>query len=122
VYPELKERTIKECDIFSVVCGEKEPKGYICVMGLGPTPQDVGTPGLKCYAPTRLQMEIFARMKAESDKAALEQRVLELQAQMEQKTQGRPSEEPMSQHDSTCRQPLVQYSSIFIHKATFIHS
>jgi hypothetical protein len=47
-------------------------------MGLGPTPQDVGTPGLKCYAPTRLQMEIFARMKAESDKAALEQQVLEL--------------------------------------------
>jgi hypothetical protein len=122
VYPELKERTIKEGDIFSVVCGEKEPKGYIRVMGLGPTPQDVGTPGLKCYAPTRLQMQIFARMKAESDKAALEQRVLELQFQMDQKTQGRPSEEPMSQHDSTCCQPLVQNSSIFIHKATFIHS
>jgi hypothetical protein len=105
VYPELKERTIKEGDIFSVVCGEKEPKGYIRVMGLGPTPQDVGTPGLKCYAPTRLQMEIFARMKAESDKAALEQQVLELHAQMEQKTQGGPSEEPMSQHGSTCHQP-----------------
>jgi hypothetical protein len=41
-------------------------------MGLGPTPQEVGTPGLKCYVPTRLQMEIFARMKAESDKVALE--------------------------------------------------
>jgi hypothetical protein len=91
-------------------------------MGLGPTPQDVGTAGLKCYAPTRLQMEIFAHMKAESDKAALEQWVLELQAQMEQKTQGRPSEEPTSQHDSTCRQPLVQYSSIFIRKVAFIHS
>jgi hypothetical protein len=72
VYPELKERTIKEGDIFAVVCGEKELKGYILVMGLGPTPQEVGTLGLKCCAPTRLQMEIFARMKAESDKAALE--------------------------------------------------
>jgi hypothetical protein len=122
VDPELKEQTFKEGDAFVVICGEKEPKGYIRVMGLGPTPQDVGTLGLKCYAPTRLQMEIFAGMKAESDKAALEQRVLELQAQMEQKTQGRPSEEPISQHDSTCRQPLIQYSSIFIHKPTFIHS
>jgi hypothetical protein len=38
VYPEFKERTFKEGDIFAIVCGEKEPKGYICVMGLGPTP------------------------------------------------------------------------------------
>jgi hypothetical protein len=86
-------------------------------------PQDVGTPRLKCYSPTRLQMEIFPRMKAQSDKAALEQRVLEMQAQMEQKAQqGRGSEEPMSQHDSTSWEPLVQHSSIFIHKGTFIHT
>jgi hypothetical protein len=99
VYPELKERTIKEGDIFVVVCVEKEPKGYICVMGLGPTPQEVGTPGLKCYAPTRLQMEIFARKKAESDKAILEQQLLEMQAQMDQKAQqGIPSEEPRILH------------------------
>jgi hypothetical protein len=39
VYPELNERTIKEGDIFAVVCGEKEPKRYIRVMELGPTPQ-----------------------------------------------------------------------------------
>jgi hypothetical protein len=39
VYPELKERIIKEGDIFTVVCEEKELKGYIRVMGLGPTPQ-----------------------------------------------------------------------------------
>jgi hypothetical protein len=114
VYPELKERTIKEGDIFAIVCGEKEPKGYIHVMGLGSTSQEVGTPGLKCYSPTRLQLEIFARMKAESDKAALEQWLLELQTQMNQKAQqGISSEEPMSQHDSTLHQPLVQYSFIF---------
>jgi hypothetical protein len=42
---------------------------------------------------------------------------------MEQKAQqGRTSEELISQHDFTSHQPLVQYSSIFIHKATFIHS
>jgi hypothetical protein len=61
------------------------------------TPQEVGTLGLKCYAPTRLQMEIFAHMKSESDKAALEQWLLELQSQMNQKAQqGIPSKEPMS--------------------------
>jgi hypothetical protein len=45
-------------------------------MGLGPTPQDVGTPGLKCYKPTRLQMEIIARTEVESEKDALEEHVL----------------------------------------------
>jgi hypothetical protein len=45
-------------------------------MGLGPTPQDVGTLGLKCYKPTRLQIEIIARTKVQSEKATLEERVL----------------------------------------------
>jgi hypothetical protein len=86
----------------------KEPKGYVRGLGLGPTPQDVGTPGLKCYAPTRLQMEIFARERAESEKAALEQRVRELQDQLEQRAvQDRASEEPRSQHVSNMRQNLV---------------
>jgi hypothetical protein len=75
----------KHGDAFVVVCGEKEPKGYVHVIGLGPTLQDVGTQGLKCYKPTRLQMEIIAHMKVESEKAALEQHVLQLQAQIEQR-------------------------------------
>lgn len=104
----MKERTIQEGDAFAAVCGEKEPRGYVRAMGLGPTPQDVRTPGLKCYAPTRLQVEIYARMKAESDKAALEEHVRELQAQVEQRgQQDRASTEPMSQHDSCSRQHLV---------------
>jgi hypothetical protein len=71
-------------------------------MGLGPTPQDVGTPGLKCYTPTRLQMEVIAHTKVESEKAALEQRVLQLQAQIEKRVeQDRASEEPMPHHGST---------------------
>jgi hypothetical protein len=45
-------------------------------LGLGPTPQDIGTLGLKSYTATRLQMEILARTKVQSEKAALEQRVL----------------------------------------------
>ncbi|XP_020400032.1 uncharacterized protein [Zea mays] len=102
IYPDLKERTIQEGDAYAVLCGLKEPKGYVRLMGLGPTPQDVGTPGLKCYAPTRLQMEVMARKKAESDRDALEQRVFELQAQMEQRAQ-QDRASPMSQHGSTSR-------------------
>ena len=52
------------------------------VLGLGPTPQDVGTPGLKCFIPTRLQMEILARKKAEGEKAALEQRILDMEEEI----------------------------------------
>jgi hypothetical protein len=71
-------------------------------MGLGPTPQDVGTPGLKCYKPTRLQMEIIAPTEVESEKDALEEHVLQLQAQIEQRVQqDRASEEPLSHHGST---------------------
>ena len=83
----MTKKTIQEGDVFALVCGEKEPKGYIRVVGLGPTPQDIGTPGLKGYAPTRLQMEILARTKVQSEKAALEERVLELQTQIEQRAQ-----------------------------------
>jgi hypothetical protein len=94
--------TIQQGDAFVVVCGNKESKGYVRVMGLGPTPQDVGTLGLKCYKPTRLQIEIIARTKVESEKAALEERVLQLQAQIEQRVQqDRASEEPLSHHGST---------------------
>eukprot|EP00267_Zea_mays_P041640 XP_020393558.1 uncharacterized protein LOC103628135 [Zea mays] len=87
VYPELKDRSIQEGDAFSVVCGAKEPKGYVRVLGLGPTPQGIGTPELKSYTATRLQMEILARIKVQSEKAALEERVLELQTQIEQRAQ-----------------------------------
>lgn len=58
-------------------------------MGLGPTPQDIGTPGLKGYTPTRLQMEVLARKKAESEKAALEQCIADLQAELEEERMAR---------------------------------
>ncbi|GJN32080.1 hypothetical protein PR202_gb20554 [Eleusine coracana subsp. coracana] len=103
--PVLKERTTQQGDAFAVVCGDKEPRGYVRVLGLGPTPQDIVTPGLKYYAPTRLQMEIFGHKQAEREKAALEEHVDQLQARIsliEQRTQqDRASVEPNSQHGST---------------------
>ena len=104
----MKERTIQKGDAFAAVCGEKEPRGYVRVMGLGPTPQDIGTPGLKCYTSTRLQMEILARKKVVEEKIALEQRLDDLQARMdlieERARQGRASVETTSQHGSNSRQ------------------
>ena len=70
------ERTIQQGDICVAALGSKEPRGRVRALGLGPTPQDVGVAGLKCYTPTRFQMEVLARKKAESMNEALEQRTL----------------------------------------------
>ena len=52
-------------------------------LGLGPTPQYVGIARLKCYTPTRFQMEVLARKKAESRSEALEQRLTQIEAQIQ---------------------------------------
>ena len=96
--PELKDRTIQEGDAYAAVCGAKEPRGRVRVLGLGPTPQEIGTPGLKALMSTRMQMEIFARQKAESKNRALEQRIAELEE--ERMAQGRTNVEVLSQHGS----------------------
>lgn len=102
----MKDRSIQEGDVYAAVCGVKEPKGRVRVLGLGPTPQEIGTPGLKSYMPTRLQLEVLARKKAESVKATLEQRIVELQEQVH--------EETLSQHGSNSRQHMVKYFNIFV--------
>jgi hypothetical protein len=79
----LTERTIQEGDALAAVCGQKEPRGRVRGLGVGPTPQDIGTPGLKCFRPTRLQMEILARKRAEREVAALQQRLAEREERME---------------------------------------
>jgi len=38
------DRTIQQGDAFAAVCGVKEPRGRVRCLGLGPTPQDIGTP------------------------------------------------------------------------------
>ncbi|XP_021319632.1 uncharacterized protein LOC110436589 isoform X2 [Sorghum bicolor] len=84
-HPELTERSIQQGDVLAAACGEKEPRGRVRALGLGPTPQDIGTPYLKCYKSTRLQMEVLAREKVESDKTALEQRIQELEQQLQER-------------------------------------
>ena len=85
-------------------------------MGLGPTPQDICTLELKSYTATRLQIDILACAKVQSEKVALEQRVLELQTEIEQRAQpDRASEGPLLHRDSTSFQHKV--FNIFIHVA-----
>jgi len=105
----LKDRTIQEGDAYAAVCGAKEPRGRVRVLGLGPTPQEIGTPGLRALMSTRMQMEIFARQKAKSKNRALEQRIAELEE--ERMAQGRTNVEVLSQHGSNSRQYAVKNSN-----------
>ena len=78
----MTQRTIQEGDAFTTACGEKEPKGRVRVLGLGPPPQSVGTPGVKSYTPTRIQMEVLARRNTEAEQEALRQRIVELEEKL----------------------------------------
>jgi hypothetical protein len=106
----LVDRTIQRGDAYTIVCGLKEPKGCVRVLGVGPTPQDIGTPELKSYVPTRIQMEVLACEKAESERAALQQRVKELEEQMleESLARERQNHESNSQHGSNSRHQVVR--------------
>jgi len=106
----LIERSIQQGDVFAAACGEKEPRGRVRALGLGPTPQDIGTPGLKCYKPTRLQMEVLARKKVESDKASLERRIQELEEELHEAriVQERRNMEIASHNGSNSRNHVVK--------------
>ncbi|XP_021306125.1 uncharacterized protein LOC110431371 [Sorghum bicolor] len=107
VYPELMDRTIQQGDIFAVVCGEKEPRGRVRCLGLGPTPQDIGTPGLKAYSSTKLQIQVLARQQAESENLVLQQRILEMQEREEQSmARESPNVETNSHNGSNSRKHM----------------
>ena len=114
----MTERTIPQGDIFAAALGSKEPRGRVRALGLGPTPQDVGIAGLKCYTPTRFQMEVLAHKKAESRSETLEQRLTQMEAQMQMMekrfAQERRNTEVMSQNGSNSQR--VVYTTITIHQ------
>lgn len=116
-YPELKEKPIQEGDLYAHVFGEKEPKGCVRVLGLGRTPQNVGTPGIKAKVPTKLAMEIELRQQAEQRASNLLDRMEELQHQFVEMqkvvySQGSHNVETHSPHNSFSRPVL---SSIAAH-------
>jgi hypothetical protein len=46
--------------------------------------QNISTLGLRSYTPIRLQMEVLARKKAEREKAALEQHIIEMEEKIQE--------------------------------------
>uniref|UniRef100_A0ACD5W6G2 Uncharacterized protein n=1 Tax=Avena sativa TaxID=4498 RepID=A0ACD5W6G2_AVESA len=110
-HPDWKENSLKEGDLFARVCGMKEPRGRVRVLGLGPTPQDVGTPGTRGKVSTRVLVEIVARREAEHRMSTLEEQMQQMEQQFNQMKEmmsasqgGHNLEAPSSQHGSTSRQ------------------
>ncbi|XP_035817132.1 uncharacterized protein [Zea mays] len=108
--PELKDRSIEDGDLYAHVFGEKEPRGRIRGLGLGPTPQDVGTPGTQMKISTKLQMALQARSQSEQEVRALRQDMNQMKEKMDQiyqmmvAAQGVQHIESPSQHGSNSRQ------------------
>ena len=112
-HPDWKEKSLKEGDLFARVCGMKEPKGRVHVLGLGPTPQDVGTPGTRGKVSTRVLVEMVARREAEHRMSTLEEQMQQMMQRMNQMQQMMPPsqgghnlEAPTSQHGSNSRQVM----------------
>ena len=110
--PELKDRSIEDGDLYAHVFGEKEPRGRIRGLGLGPTPQDVGTPGTQMKISTKLQMALQARSQSEQEVRALRQDMNQMKEKMDQiyqmmvAAQGVQHIESPSQHGSNSRQVI----------------
>ncbi|KAF0909585.1 hypothetical protein E2562_038077 [Oryza meyeriana var. granulata] len=83
IFPELKDRTIQEGDLYSSVLGEKEPRGCVRGLGLGPTPQDIGTLGARSYVPARFQMAIVGQQQSAQEVVALKGRVDHMQQEID---------------------------------------
>uniref|UniRef100_I1PJB6 Transposase Tnp1/En/Spm-like domain-containing protein n=1 Tax=Oryza glaberrima TaxID=4538 RepID=I1PJB6_ORYGL len=112
VNPELKNKTIQEGDLYSRVCGTKEPRGRVRVLGKGPTPQDVGTPGTRSRMPTRLQLEIESHRQTKQEVVCLNKRMDDMQQRfniMEHMvmSQGVQNIETSSHHASNSRHAEV---------------
>ena len=112
----MTQKSIQEGDAFAAVCGEKEPKGRVRVLGLGPTPQSVGTPGVKSYIPTIIQMEEMAlrdvelaHRDAQAEQEALRQRIVELEQQLleERLAREKSNIENISQNGSNSQHHMV---------------
>nr|XP_051206869.1 uncharacterized protein LOC127321956 isoform X2 [Lolium perenne] len=109
-HPDWKEKSLKEGDLFARAVGMKEPRGRIRVLGLGPTPQDVGTPDTRGKVSTRVLVEMVARREAEHRMNTLEDQMQQMREQMHKMQQmlaspgGRNLETPSSQDGSNSRQ------------------
>jgi hypothetical protein len=110
-HPDWKEKSLKEGDLFARVVGLKEPRGRVRVLGLGPTPQDVGTPGTRGKVSTRVLAEMVARREAEHRMSTLEEQMQQMEQRMNKMQEmmsqgGHNLEAPSSQNGSNSRQVI----------------
>ena len=116
--PNGRKKNIKEGDLFARVCGMKEPRGRVRVLGLGPIPQDLGTPGTWGKLGTRVLVEMEGRREAGNRFNKLKGHVLEMQERMNRmelmlaSQGGHKLQTPSSQHGSNSRQ-VMNYFHIF---------
>ena len=88
------------------------------MLGLGPTPQDLGTPGTRGKLSTRVLVEMEGRREAENRFNMLEGHVLQMQEQMNRmelmlaSQGGQKLQTPSLQHGSNSRQ-VMNYFHIF---------
>ena len=71
----MEGNSIKEGDLYAHAFGEKEPRGRVCMLGTGPTPQSVGTPRTKAKLPTMLVMQIQLCQRAEQELSTLQEKM-----------------------------------------------
>ncbi|XP_014753358.1 uncharacterized protein LOC100825363 [Brachypodium distachyon] len=104
-HPEWKEKSIQEGYLYARVCGMKEPRGRVRVLGMGPTPTDVGTPGTQVRMTTRVLVEIEARRQAEQRMDSMQEQMQRMQQQLNQLISqgGHIVATPSSQHGSNSR-------------------
>jgi hypothetical protein len=110
-HPDWKEKSLKEGDLFARVVGLKEPRGRVRVLGLGPTPQDVGTPGTRGKVSTRVLAEMVAHREAEHRMSTLEEQMQQMEQRMNKMQEmmsqgGHNLEAPSSQNGSNSRQVI----------------
>ena len=117
-HPEWKDKSIKEGDLFARVCGLKEPRGRVRVLGLGPTPQDLGTPGTRGKLSTRVLVEMQGRREAENRYNMLQGHVQQMEERMNRMelmlaSQGRHNLETPSSHNGSNSRQVMNYFQLF---------
>ena len=105
--------------MFAHVCGLKEPRGSVRVLGKGPTPQDVGTPGAHNKLPTRLQLEIEAHRQTQEVVNALTQRMDHMQQRFDQMEQMLLSQRVQNIETSSHHASNSRHVEVKLHNVTY---
>ena len=116
-HPELNEKSIEEGDLFAHVCGMKEPRGSVRVLGQSITPQDLRTPGTRGKVSTRVLVEMEGRRQAKNRMNMMEVQMQQMQEQLNEMKEmmtgrhgGHNLEAPNSQHGSNSRHETNEHN------------